>query len=163
MDFAILSVQIMGLVSFLPISCIQIFWLKSYFIKSFIFLRPNKSASTNNTINNKTSNDNKSISPFCIYMPNYFWQSKTKSTMCISISVAKCDILRWVMVWIFWYQILFARTINSSWISHVGNLANFFLQNLVMSSIFNVDYHGKKENCIFKLSTEKWSKLWFFG
>ena len=42
-------------------------------------------------------------------------------------------------------------------------LEKFFLQNLFMSSIFNVDYHGKKEICIFSLSTEKWSKLWFFG
>ena len=132
MDFAILSVQIMRLVSFLPTSCIQIFWLKSYFIKSFIFLRPNKSTSPNKTIsNNKTSNDNKSTSLFCIYMPNYFWQSKTKSTMCISISVAKCDILRWVMVWIFWYQILFARTIKID--------QNFFLNQVVQLQPFQLE------------------------
>ena len=71
--------------------------------KSFIFSRPNKSTSDNNT-----------TIAYYIYMPNYFWQSKTKSTMCISIPVPRCDILRWV-VWIFWNQILFARTIKIDW------------------------------------------------
>ena len=114
MDFAILSVQIMRLVSFLTISCIQIIWLKSYFIKFFIFSRPNKSTSDNNTTT----------------MPNYFWQSKTKSTMCISIPVPRCDILRWV-VWIFWNQILFARTIKIDW--------NIFWNQVVQICAFKLE------------------------
>ena len=44
----------------------------------------------------------------------------------------------------------YLRRINSSWISHVGNPFNFFLQNLTRASIFNVHHYGKKEKCIKK-------------
>ena len=37
---------------------------------------------------------------------------------------------------------------NWVWTNTIRNPANFFLQNLVMSSIFNVDYHGKNINRI---------------
>ena len=52
---------------------------------------------------------------------------------------------------------------NSSWLSQFKKAVNIFSQNFTMSFIFNVDYHGMKEIFIFRPTTEKWGKIWFFG
>ena len=53
--------------------------------------------------------------------------------------------------------------INSSSVSQFKDLYHRKIQNLTMSSIFNVDHHGMKEICILSFSAENWGKVWFFG
>ena len=52
---------------------------------------------------------------------------------------------------------------NSSSVSKFEDPFHRKIQNLTMSSIFNMDHHGMKEICILSFSAENWGKVWFFG